>query len=92
MSMIRKSISVTDQQADWIRTQIDAGPHDSASEVIRELIRERQMQERETPEEIEAIRAALMAGEESVKRDGYSRKSMGEIWEEAKAIHRQHHG
>lgn len=49
------------------------------------------MRETETPEEIEAIRAALIAAEESVKEHGYSEKTVNEIWEEAKAKHRASH-
>ncbi|MFV1985156.1 MAG: type II toxin-antitoxin system ParD family antitoxin [Thiohalomonadales bacterium] len=40
--MIKKSISVTDHQNDWIKTQIKTGHFGNESEVIRELIRERQ--------------------------------------------------
>jgi len=92
MPMVKKSISVTDQQDSWIKAQIETGRYGNESEIIRELIRERQTREQETPEEIEAIRAALIAAEESIKRDGYSRKSVDEIWEEAKAKYRTQHG
>ena len=88
MPMVKKSISVTDRQDSWIKAQIGTGRYGNESEVIRELIRERQMRETETPEEIEAIRAALIAAEESVKEHGYSEKSVDEIWEEAKVKHR----
>lgn len=92
MPMIKKSISVTDQQDNWIKAQIETGRYGNESEVVRELIRERQIREQETPEEIAAIRAALIEAEESVKRDGYSKRSVDEIWEEAKASHRARHG
>lgn len=62
------------------------------SEVVRELIRERQIREQETPEEIMAVRAALIEAEESVKQKGYSNRSVNEIWEEAKARHRAQDG
>ena len=91
MPMVKKSISVTDRQDDWIKAQVDTGHYGNESEVIRELIRERQTREDETPEEVEAIRAALIAAEESVKEYGYSSKSVDEIWEEAKAEHRASH-
>ena len=81
MTMVKKSISVTDQQNDWIKAQIKSGHYGNESEVLRELIRERQMREQETPAEIEAIRAALIAGEES----GFTDQSVSEIWEEARA-------
>jgi len=84
MGMVKKSISVTDQQDSWVKAQIKAGRFGNASEVIRELIRERQTREQETPAEIEAIRAALIEGEKS----GFSDLSVDEIWQEARQRHR----
>lgn len=84
MGMVKKSISVTDQQDSWVKAQIKAGHFGNASEVIRELIRERQTREQETPAEIEAIRAALIEGEKS----GFSDLSVDEIWQEARQRHR----
>ncbi len=81
MAMVKKSISVTNRQDEWIKAQIASGHFGNESEVVRELIRERQIREEETPEEIEAIRAALIKGEQS----GVSKKSVDEIWAEARA-------
>jgi antitoxin ParD1/3/4 len=44
MSTIRKSITFTDQQNDWIRLQIQKGDFTNDSEYIRELVRKDQMQ------------------------------------------------
>jgi len=88
MPMVKKSISVTDQQNSWIKAQIKTGHYGNESEVVRELIRERQLREQETPAEIEAIRAALIEGEES----GFSDRSVDEIWEDARQRHRAKHG
>ena len=63
--MIKKSISVTEKQDSWIKAQIESGHFGNESEVVRELIRERQIREQETPAEIAAIRAALIEGEKS---------------------------
>lgn len=87
MTMVKKSISVTDQQDGWIKAQIQTGHFGNESEVIRELIRERQIGEQETPAEIEAIRAALIEGEQS----GFSDSSVDKIWEEARNRHRSKH-
>jgi len=65
MAMVKKSISVTSQQDSWIKAQIEIGHFGNESEVIRELIRERQIREQEGPAEIAAIRAALIEGEKS---------------------------
>ena len=75
MPMVKKSISVTDRQDEWIKAQIASGHFGNESEVVRELIRERQLREEETPEEIEAIRAALIKGEKS----GWSKRTAKEI-------------
>jgi antitoxin ParD1/3/4 len=87
MAMVKKSISVTDQQDRWIKAQIKSGHFGNESEVVRELIRERQIREQETPAEIEAIRAALIEGEQS----GFSDSSVDEIWEEARKRYRAKH-
>lgn len=88
MTMVKKSISVTSQQDDWIKTQIKGGYFGNESEVIRELIRERQIGEQETPAEIDAIRKALIEGEKS----GFSDLSIDEIWKEARQRHKMKHG
>ena len=87
MPMVKKSISVTAQQDSWIKAQIETGHFGNESEVVRELIRERQIREQETPAEIEAIRAALIEGEQS----GFTESSVDEIWEEARRRHRAKH-
>lgn len=81
MSMVKKSISVTDQQSDWIKAQIATGHYGNESEVIRELIRERQMQQQETPQEIAAIRAKLLEAE----RSGFTDQTVAQIWEAARS-------
>ena len=75
MPMVKKSISVTDQQDSWIKAQIKTGHYGNESEVVRELIRERQIREQETQTEIEAIRSALIDGEQS----GLSKRTPDEI-------------
>ncbi len=61
MSTTRKTITVTEQQDSWIKAQIAAGAFTNDSEYIRDLIRRDQA----SLADIEAIRAALIEGEES---------------------------
>lgn len=61
MATVRKTITLTDQQDAWVKSQIDAGHYTNDSEFIRDLIR----RDQERSAEIAAIRAALMAGEDS---------------------------
>jgi antitoxin ParD1/3/4 len=61
MPTTRKTITVTDQQDDWIKGQISAGKFTNDSEYIRDLIRRDQAYS----SDVELIRAALIEGEES---------------------------
>ena len=61
MATVRKTITLTGQQDAWIKSQIDAGHYTNDSEYIRDLIR----REQERSADIEAIRQALIEGENS---------------------------
>ena len=74
MPMIKKSITVTDQQAEWIDEQVGSGHYGNDSEVIREALREKQQR----TAELEALRAKLIAAEES----GWSELTPEEIFAE----------
>jgi antitoxin ParD1/3/4 len=63
MGTTRKTITVTDQQDEWIKAQIDAGGFTNDSEYIRDLIRRDQARNAEN----ETIRAELIKGEQSGK-------------------------
>ena len=71
MSMVKKSISITDQQEKWIKAQILSGNYGNESEVVRDLIRKEQMQN----SRIKAISDALIEGEQS----GISNRSIEDI-------------
>lgn len=78
MAMVKKSITVTDQQDSWIKAQIESGHYGNESEVVRELIRERQLREQETERELEVIRAKLREAE----RSGFTEASPAELLKE----------
>lgn len=61
MATVRKTITLTEQQNAWIAAQIALGSYTNDSEAIRDLIR----REQQRGAEIEAIRQALIEGEES---------------------------
>ena len=67
MSTTRKTITVTEQQNNWIKAQIAAGAFTNDSEYIRDLIRRDQAGQAD----IEAIRAALIEGEESGEPEAF---------------------
>ena len=75
MATVRKTITLTDQQDDWIKSQVEGGDYTNDSEYIRNLIR----REQERGAEIETVRAALIEGEKSGKprrfnSDAFKRK------------------
>jgi antitoxin ParD1/3/4 len=61
MGTTRKTITVTDQQDEWIKAQIAAGGYTNDSEYVRDLIRRDQARNAE----MEAVRAELIKGEAS---------------------------
>jgi len=72
MPTIRKIITVTDQQADWIKAQIEAGLYTNDNECIRDLIR----RDQKPSVEVEAIRDALHQGENSGEPQAISSESL----------------
>jgi antitoxin ParD1/3/4 len=56
MNTVRKTITLTERQDDWIKAQISAGHYTNDSEYIRDLIR----REQERSGHIDAIRHALV--------------------------------
>ena len=71
MSTVRKTITLTEQQDNWVKTRITSGDFTNDSEYILDLIR--RDQERNTG--IEQLRAALIEGEQS----GISKRMPDEI-------------
>ena len=61
MSTTRKTITLTEQQDQWIKRQIAAGDFTNDSEYIRDLIRRDQSRRLE----IRALREELIRGEQS---------------------------
>lgn len=82
MSMIKKSISLTKTQDAWIKAQLSSGNYGNESEVLRELIRERQQREQEQGNKslIESLRAELIKAEQS----GFTSQTVADIWAEAR--------
>ena len=67
MAMVKKSITVTDQQEQWMQAQLATGNYASDSELLRDLIRKEQMR----TSEVEVIRQELIKAEQS----GFSSRS-----------------
>jgi len=63
MSMHRKTITLTEQQEDWVKGQIESGHFGNDSEYIRDLIR----RDQQAKERLAMLRQALAEGESSGK-------------------------
>ena len=77
MTTVRKTISLTSQQDQWVKAQIAAGRFTNDSEYIRDLIR----RDRERNTSFHVLQAAIQEGLES----GVSERTIPEIAEEAEA-------
>ncbi|MEJ2443969.1 MAG: type II toxin-antitoxin system ParD family antitoxin [Exilibacterium sp.] len=66
----------------YIQKQLDAGMYNNASEVVREALRLKMQQDEIYQTKLEALRAALIKGEESGEAEPFD---MDEIIAEAKA-------
>jgi len=74
MSTIRKTITFTVKQDQWIKSQIKAGEFTNDSEYLRDLVRRDQAKK----EKFSALKAAITEGMES----GVSDKSVLDIMKE----------
>ncbi len=80
MGTVRKTITVTDAQDDWIKAQVTNGDFTNDSEYLRDLIRREQ-------EKQKALAVAIEEGLAS----GVSDKRVEDIWSEAEARYRSAH-
>ncbi len=71
MPMVKKSITLTEKQEEWLQAQMATGSFASESEVVRDLIR----REQERVEEVELIRKKLIEAEQS----GFSFRTPNDI-------------
>jgi antitoxin ParD1/3/4 len=61
MGTVRKTITFTEQQDQWIKAKIAGGQFTNDSEYIRDLVR----RDQEKNAELEMLRAAIIEGEQS---------------------------
>jgi len=79
MSAVRKTITLTKAQDNWLKSQIESGHYMNDSEIIRDLIREASARD-----DLRIIRAALVEGEQS----GFSDETPQSIREDVKKARR----
>jgi antitoxin ParD1/3/4 len=74
MATVRKTITVTDKQNEWIKSQISNGDYTNDSEYFRDLIRRDQ-------EKFRVLKAAIEDGLAS----GVSNRTLDDVWAKAEA-------
>jgi antitoxin ParD1/3/4 len=77
MGTVRKTITLTDKQDEWVKAQIARGDYTNDSEYFRDLVR----RDQEQNTKFKALKDAIQEGLDS----GISRRTVGEIWAEAEA-------
>lgn len=77
MATIRKTITLTDKQDEWVKAQIERGDYTNDSEYFRDLVR----RDQEQNAQFRALKKAIQEGLDS----GISERTVGEIWAEAEA-------
>lgn len=76
--MTRQSISLTDPNDEWLKTQINTKEYSSKSELVNDLIR----QARHQQQKIDLIRMKL----EKAEKDGFTSDSKKEILAQSKSL------
>lgn len=84
MGVIRKSITFTEQQDEWIKKQVEKGDFTNDSEYIRHLVRTHQSAQQDLIE----LEMALDVGLAS----GVSDKSVDDIWKDAELKYAKKNG
>ena len=75
--MARQSISLTEPNDQWLKSQVDSNEYSSKSELVNDLIRQARNQQKQ----IDLIRLKL----ETAERSGFTRKTKEEILSESKS-------
>ena len=84
MATVRKTITLSDTQDAWIKSQISRGSFTNDSEYIRDLLRRDQSQQ----DQLEKLKQSIAEGLES----GLSDQSLDDVWKAAEALHSKLNG
>lgn len=76
--MRRQSISFTEPNDEWLKSQVDSKEYSSKSELVNDLIRQARNQQRE----IDLIRMKL----EKAEQNGFTTDSRDEILKQSKSL------
>ena len=62
MGLVKKSVTVTEQQNDWIKSRIETGDYGNDSEYLRDLIRKDRTENEKLIKLKEAVQVGLDSG------------------------------
>lgn len=80
--MPTKNINLTDELNEYVDNQVGTGRYGNASEVVRAGLRALQQDEKEDQAKLQALREALIHGEQSgIARDGVFERFLAKIEE-----------
>jgi len=81
MGTVRKTITLTDKQDEWVKAQIASGDYTNDSEYFRDLIR----RDQEQNAKFRLLKQAIQEGLDG----GISDRTVGKIWAEAEARYKE---
>ena len=84
MATKRKTITLSEQQDEWVKARIESGDYTNDSEYFRDLIR----RDQEQNAKLLALRQAIQEGLDS----GISDRTMSDIWEEVERRYKARRG
>lgn len=84
MGTVRKTITLTEKQDEWVKAQIANGDYTNDSEYFRDLVRRHQEHDAKS----KTLKDAIQEGLDS----GVSEKTVGELWAEAEARYKTRNG
>lgn len=84
MATRRKTITLSEQQDEWVKARIESGDYTNDSEYFRDLIR----RDQEQNAKLLALRQAIQEGLDS----GISDRTMSDIWEEVERRYKARRG
>ena len=79
MNTVRKTVTLTDAQDIWIKSQVENGGYTNDSEYFRDLVRREQQRQ----SALSNLKDAIRLGYES----GDSEQTVADIWSSAKTRH-----
>ncbi len=76
------NVSLTDQLASFVESEVESGDYSSQSEVVREALRLLHREKAAEQEKLEILRRAVMVGLDDVRQGRFSTRTVDQIAED----------